>query len=180
MPASQNAGLTNDEGRTQHPALVFPGVMAIEATVQAARACAGINELPVLRNLIFHRPLIIPEGARVLIRTASGKEIILAETKAGQYFGELAGIDGAKRTANVTALTRAELCIVPSTVFREILFTSRTCCDKILRLLTTRVRELDARLAEHSIFDLKHRLYSELLRLSAEADESLQPVRMTH
>jgi CRP/FNR family cyclic AMP-dependent transcriptional regulator len=28
------------------------------------------------------------------------------------------------------------------------------------------VRELNARLAEHSIFDLKHRLYSELLRLS--------------
>jgi CRP-like cAMP-binding protein len=110
---------------------------------------------------------IISGEVRVLIRTASGKEVILAETKAGQYFGELAGIDGAKRTANVTALTRAELCIVPSTVFREILFTSRTCCDKILRLLTTRVRELDARLAEHSIFDLKHRLYSELLRLSA-------------
>ena len=110
---------------------------------------------------------IITGEVRVLIRTASGKEIILAETKAGQYFGELAGIDGAKRTANVTALTRAELCIVPSTVFREILFTSRSCCDKVLRLLTSRVRELDARLAEHSIFDLKHRLYSELLRLSA-------------
>lgn len=109
---------------------------------------------------------ILSGEVRVLIRTASGKEIILAETKSGQYFGELAGIDGAKRTANVTALTRADICIMPSTVFREILFTSRSCCDKILRLLTTRVRELDTRLAEHSIFDLKHRLYSELLRLS--------------
>ncbi len=109
---------------------------------------------------------ILTGEVRVLIRTASGKEIILAETKAGQYFGELAGIDGAKRTANVTALTRADLCIMPSSVFREILFTSRSCCDKVLRLLTSRVRELDARLAEHSIFDLKHRLYSELLRLS--------------
>ena len=109
---------------------------------------------------------ILTGEVRVLIRTASGKEIILAETKAGQYFGELAGIDGAKRTANVSALTRAELCIMPSAVFREILFASKSCCDKILRLLTTRVRELDARLAEHSIFDLKHRLYAELLRLS--------------
>ncbi len=110
---------------------------------------------------------ILSGEVRVLIRTASGKEVILAETKAGQYFGELAGIDGAKRTANVTALTRAELCIMPSSVFREVLFASRNCCDKVLRLLTARVRELDARLAEHSIFDLKHRLYSELLRLSA-------------
>jgi hypothetical protein len=35
-----------------------------------------------------------------------------------------------------------------------------------LRLLTGRVRELNARLAEHSVFDLRHRLYSELLRMS--------------
>lgn len=109
---------------------------------------------------------ILSGEVRILIRTASGKEVILAETKAGHYFGELAGIDGAKRTANVTALTRADLCIMPSAVFREILFASRACCDRVLRLLTSRVRELDARLAEHSIFDLKHRLYSELLRLS--------------
>ncbi len=109
---------------------------------------------------------IISGDVRMLIRTASGKEVILAEARTGQYFGELAGIDGAPRTANVSALTRAELCIMPSTVFREIVFASPTCCDKVLRLLTNRVRELDARLAEHSIFDLKHRLYSELMRLS--------------
>jgi CRP/FNR family transcriptional regulator, cyclic AMP receptor protein len=35
-----------------------------------------------------------------------------------------------------------------------------------LRLLTGRVRELNARLTEHSVFDLKHRLYSELLRMA--------------
>jgi CRP-like cAMP-binding protein len=109
---------------------------------------------------------IISGEVRILIRTASGKEIILAETKAGNFFGELSAIDGAKRSANVTALTRAELCIVNAATFRDILFTSRTCCDKVLRLLASRVRELDTRLAEHTIFDLKHRLYSELLRLS--------------
>jgi CRP-like cAMP-binding protein len=109
---------------------------------------------------------IISGEVRVLIRTAAGKEVILADTKAGEFFGELSAIDGAKRSANVTALTRAELCIMPANTFREILFTSRTSCDKVLRLLTARVRETNARLAEHSIFDLKHRLYSELLRLS--------------
>jgi CRP-like cAMP-binding protein len=109
---------------------------------------------------------IIAGDVRVLIRTASGKEVILADTKAGEFFGELSAIDGAKRSANVTALTRAELCIMPAATFREILFSSRTSCDKVLRLLTARIRETNARLAEHAIFDLKHRLYSELLRLS--------------
>jgi CRP/FNR family transcriptional regulator, cyclic AMP receptor protein len=109
---------------------------------------------------------IIAGEMRVLIRTSAGKEIILAEMRTGQIFGELSAIDGTKRSANVTALTRSELCIMPANVFRDVMFASPTTCDRILRLLTSRIRELDARLAEHSIFDLKHRLYSELLRMA--------------
>ena len=109
---------------------------------------------------------IVTGEVRVLLRTAAGKEVILAELKAGEFFGELAAIDGIPRSANVTALTRADLCIMPADVFREILFTSNAACDKVLRLLAHRVRDGNTRLAEMSIFDLRHRLYSELLRLS--------------
>jgi CRP/FNR family cyclic AMP-dependent transcriptional regulator len=109
---------------------------------------------------------IISGEVRVLIRTPAGKEIILAEMRAGEFFGELSAIDAVKRSANVTALTRAELCIMPAAVFRDIIFASRTSCDKILKLLSGRVRELNHRLAELSVLDLKHRLYSELMRLS--------------
>jgi CRP/FNR family cyclic AMP-dependent transcriptional regulator len=94
----------------------------------------------------------------------AGKEVILGEIKAGQFFGEMAAIDAVKRSANVTALTRSEVCIMPPTVFREVIFASQATCERILRLFTGRIRELNARLTEHSIFDLKHRLYSELLR----------------
>ena len=48
---------------------MFPGVMAIEAMVQAAMACAGREDLPVLRNIFFRRPLIVPEDAAVVVRT---------------------------------------------------------------------------------------------------------------
>lgn len=109
---------------------------------------------------------IVAGEVRVLIRTVAGKEIILGESRAGQFFGEMTAIDGAKRSANVTALTKSELCIMPSHVFREVVFSSQTACERILRLLTGRIRELNARLTEHSIFDLKHRLYSELLRMA--------------
>ncbi len=109
---------------------------------------------------------IISGEVRVLLRTAAGKEVILADLKAGEFFGELAAIDGIARSANVTALTKSDLCIMPAAVFREILFSSQAACDKVLRLLTHRVRDGNTRLAEMSIFDLRHRLYSELLRLS--------------
>lgn len=48
---------------------VFPGVMALEAMAQAARVCAGREELPALRNVRFNRPLIVPEDGAVVMRT---------------------------------------------------------------------------------------------------------------
>jgi CRP-like cAMP-binding protein len=103
---------------------------------------------------------------RVLIRTQSGKEVILGEMRGGQLFGELAAIDGVKRSANVTALTRGEVGIMPAQVFRELIFSAPPVADRLLRLLASRVRELNARLMEQAVLDLRHRLYSELLRLS--------------
>lgn len=104
---------------------------------------------------------------RILIRTQAGKEVILTEMRAGQYFGELSAIDGVSRSANVTALTRGELCMMPAGVFRELVFAAPAIGERLLRLLTKRVRELNARLMEHAVLDLRHRLYSELLRLSS-------------
>ena len=103
---------------------------------------------------------------RILIRTPSGKEVIFGEMRGGQYFGELAAMDGVKRSANVTALTRGEVCIMGAAVFREIVFSSQPVADRLFRLLTGRVRELNLRLMEQSVLDLRHRLYAELLRLS--------------
>lgn len=109
---------------------------------------------------------VVSGDVRVLIRTRSGKEVILGEIRAGALFGELAALDGIRRSANVTALTRGEVCVMSSSVFRDIVFSARTVADRLFRLLTGRVRELDARIMEHTVLDLRHRLYSELLRLS--------------
>jgi CRP/FNR family transcriptional regulator, cyclic AMP receptor protein len=110
---------------------------------------------------------IVSGDVRVLNRTAAGKEMILGDFGPGRFFGEMAAIDGARRSANVTALTNAEVLIVPPGVFREIALGEPEICERLLRLLTSRVRELNTRLFERSVLDLRHRLYAELLRLSA-------------
>ncbi len=110
---------------------------------------------------------IISGELRVLIRTPAGKEMILTDLHAGQFFGEMAAIEGAKRSANVTALTNAELCIAPATLFRSVVFSQPAICERLLRLLSGRIRELNERLFERSVLDLRHRLYAELLRLSS-------------
>ena len=108
---------------------------------------------------------------RVLMRTASGKEIILNEMKPGEVFGELAALDGIKRSANVTALTRGEACVMPAAVFKELLFTNRPVAERLFCLMASRLRDLNAKFMEQTVLDLRHRLYSELLRLSVPRGE---------
>ncbi|MCA0422552.1 MAG: Crp/Fnr family transcriptional regulator [Proteobacteria bacterium] len=109
---------------------------------------------------------IIAGEVRILVRTPGGKEVILNDMHAGAYFGELAAIDSTPRSANVTALTKCEMCIVPAPVFREMVFSSNVVCDKLLRLLASRVRDLNERVIQHTVLDVRHRLYAELLRQS--------------
>jgi CRP/FNR family transcriptional regulator, cyclic AMP receptor protein len=103
---------------------------------------------------------------RVLYRTITGKEVILAELGSGQFFGELSAIDGVGRSANVTALNRSQMCIISGPIFMELITTNASVCKQILALLASRVRALNTKLAEHSFLQTKHRLYAELIRLS--------------
>ncbi|KLK90231.1 cyclic nucleotide-binding protein [Microvirga vignae] len=114
---------------------------------------------------------------RVLMRTASGREVILNEMKPGEVFGELAALDGIKRSANVTALTRGEACVMPAAVFKELLFANRPVAERLFCLMASRLRELNAKFMEQTVLDLRHRLYSELLRLSVpRGDKGIERV----
>ncbi len=128
---------------------------------------------------------LLSGDVRILMRTASGKEVILDEMRTGELFGELAALDGIKRSANVSALTRGEVCVMPGPVFRELVFSHQPVADRLFRVLTGRVRELNGRLMEQTVLDLRHRLYSELLRLSLpragrEAERVITPPPYHH
>lgn len=109
---------------------------------------------------------VISGRVRIIHRISVGKEVILNEMSDGDFFGELAAIDGSPRSANVTTLTRARICIMPRNCFLEILSEAPDVSLKVMKMFANRVRELNLRLAEHSFLQAKHRLYSELLRLS--------------
>jgi CRP/FNR family cyclic AMP-dependent transcriptional regulator len=109
---------------------------------------------------------IISGRVRIILRIAVGKEVILGEMGEGDFFGEIAAIDGNTRSANVTALTRSRICIMPQRIFLEILRTEPDISMQVLKMFAARVRALNLRLGEHSFLQAKHRLYAELLRLS--------------
>ena len=109
---------------------------------------------------------VVMGSVRIIVRIAVGKEVILGEMGEGSFFGEISAIDGSPRSANVTTLTRARICTMPASVFRTILSEEPDVAMKILVMFAGRVRSLNLRLAEHSFLQAKHRLYSELMRLS--------------
>jgi CRP/FNR family transcriptional regulator, cyclic AMP receptor protein len=108
---------------------------------------------------------VVSGVARAVIREG-GREVILGDIGAGEFFGELAAIDGRPRSASVVAITAATAARMPASVFRDALRRHPDACDQVLRLIAARVRLLDKRVNEFGNLDIKHRVLAELLRLS--------------
>ncbi len=109
---------------------------------------------------------VLKGKVRILLRTPTGKEVILAEMGPGQYFGEMAAIDGSSRSANVSALEPSEMCIMPAKVFVEAVTEIPELSFSVMKRFSSRVRELNHRLGEHAFLTTRQRLCAQLLRSS--------------
>ena len=102
---------------------------------------------------------------RVTIRAISGRTVILRDIPAGEFFGEMAAIDGKARSAGIVAVTGATVARMSAALFRECIHRHPDICDQVLRLLVGEVRKLATRVNEFNTLDVRHRIYAELLRL---------------
>jgi CRP-like cAMP-binding protein len=109
---------------------------------------------------------VLSGKVRILLRTPTGKEVILDELGPGQYFGEMAAIEQSIRSANVTALEHCEMCVLPASAFLELIKTNCDLALKVMCTLSARVRDLNHRLGEHTFLTTRQRLCAELLRRS--------------
>ena len=103
---------------------------------------------------------------RAVIRANGSREIILGDIGAGEFFGELAAIDGRPRSASIVAVTGATLARMPAAVFVEMMHEHADVRSQVLALLAARIRLLDNRISELATMDVRHRVFAELLRLS--------------
>jgi len=103
---------------------------------------------------------------RALIHASADRDVILADLKAGQFFGEMAAIDGKPRSSSILALTRSTVATMPASVFRQLLRTEQDVNEQVLQLLVARVRTSNQRIHEFSTMHVKQRIHAELLRSS--------------
>ncbi len=143
-----------------------PALLARHAAAASWRAYAAGETVVDFDDPSTEVFLIASGAVRVAVRSAGGRELILNELRAGDIIGELAAIDGAPRSASLTAKVRTRLCALPAEVFLEIVFAAPPVCLRLLRCLSAKLRLQTERALEREALPVRQRLCAELLRLS--------------
>ena len=103
--------------------------------------------------------------ARVNIAAASGRQITYQILEPGRMFGELAALDGRPRSASVYAEDAVVLAKLNNAAFMQLLARHSVLALAIMQHLVALTRWLSDRVFEYHAYDVKGRIYSELLRL---------------
>jgi CRP/FNR family cyclic AMP-dependent transcriptional regulator len=107
---------------------------------------------------------IVRGAVRVELRTPGGREVIFRDQEEGSFVGELAAIDGAPRSAAITALRPTRALVVPPEPFLEAVTRAPAVCRRLLAMMAARQRDLSLRLAELSLMTTRQRVAAILLR----------------
>jgi CRP-like cAMP-binding protein len=126
-------------------------------------------------EVIFHQgdpgdALHIILAGRVKISSPSdtGVEAILATLRPGEFFGALALLDGAPRSASATAVDATETLILPRDTFRQLVNDVPAIRDHVFSELAHELRRLTNHVEELHFLDIAGRLAARLARMAAE------------
>ena len=86
---------------------------------------------------------VIQRGSMIVEKDIGGNPVFLSYLPAGSYFGEMAVIDGSKRTASVKAAIKSEVVRFPGDVFTRLLDAKPELRARTLKDMTSR-REINA------------------------------------
>src|SRR6202022_2746536 len=99
----------------------------------------GIIDYQDPSNDVF---FVVSGTLRVKIQSVSGREVLLREINAGEFFGEIAAIDNQPRSSGILAVTDVAFARMPASVFRTAIHAYPDACDQLLELLAGYVRTM--------------------------------------
>lgn len=125
--------------------------------------------------------VIVSGKVKVYLTDADGREIILRFQGPGEYFGELALLDDAPRSATVIGVEPTELLVLPKAGFERCLIEHPSTAISTIRALTRRVRTLTEEVRALALLDVYGRLSRVLTQLAEDQDGTLVVTqRLTH
>jgi CRP/FNR family cyclic AMP-dependent transcriptional regulator len=114
---------------------------------------------------------VIKEGeVKVYASDENGKEVIFQILGAGEYFGEMALVDDAPRSASVVTLTPIKVMIISKADFKHFLASNSEAAFNLIRALTKKVRALTSSVKNLALLDVYGRVAQTLLDMSTEID----------
>ena len=116
--------------------------------------------------------VILRGEVKVFVDSPDGREVVLSHLQTGDFFGEMALLEGETRSASVEALTDCELAVLARAEFFAVLERDFSLTRKILERLSSRLRKANEVIESMALLDVGGRLARYLIRL---ADESGQP-----
>ena len=125
-------------------------------------------------EVLFHQGdpgealFVVTTGAvKISLPSEEGDEAIIATVNAGDFFGELALLDGAPRSATATALEPTETLALARGRFRELIASEPALRDALLAALAAELRRLTTHVQELHFLDITGRLAARLTHLAA-------------
>jgi|WetSurMetagenome_2_1015567.scaffolds.fasta_scaffold435700_1 CRP/FNR family transcriptional regulator, cyclic AMP receptor protein len=112
---------------------------------------------------------IIIEGlVKITKLNEDGREKILATLGEGEFFGELALVDGAPRSATVQAKSACIMYSLARNEFLNLLRQAPEVCLSIITVLARRLREANIQIEDMTFKDARSKLVSLLLELASK------------
>jgi CRP/FNR family transcriptional regulator/CRP/FNR family cyclic AMP-dependent transcriptional regulator len=126
-------------------------------------------------EVIFHRDdpgqvlYVIKEGkVKISIVSPDGQEISLVVFGKGEFFGELALLDGESRSADAIAMERVECYTLQRSDFHNSIMKNPKIAIHVLEVLSRRLRKTDRKVEELIFLDVYGRVAKRLLDLADE------------
>jgi len=104
--------------------------------------------------------------------SSDGRQVLLTVFREGDVFGEMALIDGKKRSANATAATACDLLVVPRQPFLHLLERRPDVSIGFMIVLCDRLRRTNQQVEDFAFLGLERRVAKVLLRLADEMDQA--------
>ena len=125
--------------------------------------------------------VILDGEVKVFASDENGKEVILNMLGPGEYFGELALVDDAPRSASVKTMEPTRVMVISKTDFKKCLAENPEMAFNLIQTLTKQVRALTKNVKSLALMDVYGRVARTLLDLAKEVDGSLKiEQKLTH
>lgn len=141
-----------------------PSIARVESQCTWRQAREG--DLILSRDSDSRDVFFVAKGrVRIVNFSATGREIAYAIIGPGEFFGELAAIDGQPRSATVMALDDCKLAALPPQSFRELIERHPKLALTVMEKLARIVRICDDRIMDLATLSAYQRVYAEIVKL---------------